>query len=212
MQCLHMQLTSCLFPQRPVIHQLSSLIEQHPQYLIKCLRMLLHHRPNRLHSNLRRLLNGIGIHARGDGRKGHAADAILHGKFQRMPIAASQQFCLTMITPMPDWPYRVNHIFAWKPVCLGDFRLTCSATMQRPTLRQQFRPGGSVYGSIHTTAPKQALIGSVDNGFGIMPCRDVSKFCSYDGYAAYLSLWLISAGANTPAHLSALPLSAAPRI
>ena len=96
----------------------------------------------------------------------------------------------------------MDDIFTGQSVCLGNLCLTCPAAVQRPALCQKLWPGGSVYGSIHATTAKQALIGGIDNGIGIMFCRNVSQFRPYNSHVAILPLLLISVSANTPVQLS----------
>jgi hypothetical protein len=63
---------------------------------------------------------------------------------------------------------------AGESVCFCDFSLPRLAAIQRSAFCQEFWPSGSVYGSIHTSTAKQALIGSINNGIGIMLCCNVS--------------------------------------
>jgi hypothetical protein len=63
---------------------------------------------------------------------------------------------------------------AGESVCFCDFSLPSLAAIQRPTLSQKLRSSGSMYCPIHATAAKQALIGSINNGIGVMLCCNVS--------------------------------------
>ena len=88
--------------------------------------------------------------------------------------------------PLAYRAYRMDDIFTGQSVCPGNLCLTCPAAVQRPALCQKLRPSGSVYGSIHATTAKQALIGGINNGISIMLCRNISQFRSYNSHVAFL--------------------------
>ena len=116
---------------------------------------------------------GIVVDAGADAGEGDGAQPVCFRDAQGRVVACGKQFGLMVAASLPDRAYGVDDFPARQAVGVGHLAFARAATVQCAAFRQQFRPGGAVYGTVHAPAAQQRAVGRIHDGI-CLQFRDVA--------------------------------------
>ena len=119
-------------------------------------------------------LNRETISAGANRWESDCSNPILFCKLHRIQVAFAELLIFAVLAPSPNWANRMNDKTSRQIASRGYLRLTSRTTSQLAAFLEQSRTGSSMYRSVHTTAPKQTCVGSVNDRVYLLLC-DVTE-------------------------------------
>ena len=118
----------------------------------------------RRHRDRGGLIGGKAIDAGRDGGESQRRQVMIRGKRDRPAIAGGQRRRLARRTAVPHRTDRVDDMERRQPIAARDLGVARGASAKPAAFGQQFRPGGTMDGTIDAASAQQRIVGRVDDG------------------------------------------------